>query len=119
MPINSKTKGKVGERAWVKILIDHGWAAKRTGFHQSQQGHDAPDVTCLDLPVHWEVKNQETSQPRKWMEQSIKDAKPYEVPTVVWKANRKPWLAILRAEDFLTIIQHTDLKALEESLQVK
>lgn len=119
MPIKSKNKGKVGERAWTKLLLDRGWQAKRTGFHQSQQGHDAPDVTCPELPVHWEVKNQETSQPRKWMDQSIKDAKAYEVPAVVWKANRKPWLAILKADDFLTILQCCDLKALEELIQTK
>lgn len=117
MPINSKNKGKVGERQWTKKLRDAGWDAKRTGFHQSQQGHDAPDVTCAALPFHWEVKNCETSQIRKWISQSVGDAKPYEIPTVVWKSNHRPWLAILKADDLLTILQCCDLKALEELIQ--
>tara|TARA_S200002703_G_scaffold21157_1_gene17672 strand:+ start:4216 stop:4584 length:369 start_codon:yes stop_codon:yes gene_type:complete len=115
--MNSKDKGKRGERMWVKVLQFFGYTAKRTGFHQSQQGHDAPDVTCHDLPVHWEVKNTEKALIRDWLAQSEGDAKDYEIPCVVWKKNHGKWIAILQAEHLLTIFQCCDIKALEEQIQ--
>lgn len=116
--INAKEKGKRGERAWTKVLRDHGYEAKRTGFHQSQQGHDAPDVTCEGLPIHWEVKNTEKCLILPWMAQSLGDAKDHEIPVVVWKKNHGKWLAILPAEDLLKMIQSCDLKQLEELIQI-
>ena len=117
MKLNSKEKGKRGERAWTKILKAYGYEAKRTGFHQSQQGHDSPDVTCPDLPVHWEVKNSEQCLIRDWIAQASGDARSYEIPVVTWKSNRRPWIAILKAEDLLTMLQCCDVKALEELIQ--
>lgn len=115
--INSKDKGKRGERAWVSVLKDYGWTAKRTGHHQSQQGYDAPDVTCTDLPIHWEVKRSEKCLIRDWMAQAAGDAKHAEIPVVVWKRNHSKWVAILPAEMLLAILQTSDLKALEELIQ--
>jgi hypothetical protein len=117
--MNSKDKGKRGERMWVSVLKFFGFDAKRTGFHQSQQGHDAPDVTCHDLPVHWEVKNTEKALLRDWLAQAQGDAKPYQIPCVVWKRNHGKWIAILQAEHLLTIFQCCDVKALEEQIQTK
>ena len=116
--INSKRKGASGERAWVQVLQEHGYTAKRTGFHQSQQGHDAPDVTCHDLPIHWEVKNTERCQIRDWLSQAAGDCKEYQIPVITWKSNNREWVAILTAKDLLKIIQTCDLKALEEAIQL-
>lgn len=114
---NSKEKGKRGERAWTKVLLQHGWTARRTGFHQSQQGHDSPDVTCPDLPVHWEVKNAEKALIRDWLAQAKGDCKHGQIPVVAWKRNNAPWVAMLPAHDLLTIFQCCDLRALEELIQ--
>lgn len=115
--INSKRKGAAGERAWVQVLQEHGYTAKRTGFHQSQQGHDAPDVTCHDLPIHWEVKNTEKCQIRDWLSQAAGDCKEYQIPVITWKSNNREWIAILTAKDLLKLIQTCDIKALEEAIQ--
>lgn len=118
-PINAKEKGKRGEREWTKVLLEAGYDARRTGFHQSQQGHDAPDVTCKEIPIHWEVKNTEKCLILPWMAQSIGDAKDHEIPCVVWKKNQGRWIAILPAKDLMKMIQCCDLKALEELIQMK
>lgn len=116
--INSKQKGARGERAWVSILKYFGFDARRTGFHQSQQNHDSPDVSCKDLPVHWEVKNTEKALIRDWIAQAAGDARDTEIPVVVWKKNHGKWIAILQAEDLLRIFQCADIKALEEWIQI-
>lgn len=118
MPINSKDKGKRGERAWKEMLEKYGWEARRTGFHQSQQGHDAPDVTCEALPAHWEVKSAKKCLIGPWMDQAANDAKPYQMPIVAWKPDRKDWVVMLNAEYLLILFQNADLKAVEERLQI-
>jgi len=117
-PINSRAKGKSGERAWTKVLLEAGYDARRTGFHQSQQGHDAPDVTCKEIPIHWEVKRTEKCLILPWMAQSIGDAKDHEIPCVVWKKSHGQWLAIMPAKDLIKMVQCCDLKALEELIQL-
>ena len=116
---NARQKGARGERAWVKKLAEFGWESQRTGFHQSQMGCESADVTCKDLPVRWEVKNAERCLVRDWLAQVIGEAKDYEVPVVAWKANNHPWVAMLPADKFLTILQCCDLKQLEELIQTK
>jgi hypothetical protein len=116
---NARQKGARGERAWVKKLAEFGWESQRTGFHQSQMGCESADVTCKDLPVHWEVKNTEKALIRDWLAQSEGDAKDYEIPCVTWKKNHGKWIAILQAEHLLTILQTCDLKQLEELIQTK
>jgi len=117
--VNAKEKGKRGERMWVSVLRFFGFKAKRTGFHQSQQGSDAPDVTCPDTsPIHWEVKNTKLCKIKDWMSQAEGDCKPWEIPVIVWR-NEARWVAILPdAEDFLEILQKSDLKDLEEQRQI-
>ena len=116
---NARQKGARGERAWVKKLAEFGYESKRTGFHQSQVGCGSPDVTCEALPIRWEVKNAERCMIRDWLAQVAGEAKEYEVGVVTWKSNNRPWVAMLPAEEFLTILQACDLKQLEELIQQK
>jgi hypothetical protein len=53
--MNSRQKGKRGERAWRDVLLAHGFQARRG--RQFPGSPDSPDVVCPDLPtVHFEVK---------------------------------------------------------------
>ena len=117
--VNAKEKGKRGESMWVKTLRFFGWEAKRTGFHQSQMGCESPDVTCEALsPIRFEVKNTKLCKIKDWMSQAEGDCKPWEIPVIVWRHEAR-WVAILPdAEDFLEILQKTDLKDLEEQRQI-
>lgn len=101
--INSKRKGSAGERAVAEILREHGYADAR----RSQQycGHNGdPDV--VGLPgYHLEVKRVERLNLEAAFEQSVRDARDGEIPVVVHRRNRKPWMITMRFEDFLPLLE--------------
>ena len=103
MPINSRTKGKVGELEFVHYLGDHGLDAYRG--QQFRGGAGSPDVVCLSLPdVHFEVKRVEAGNPYKWLEQAIADGGPANLNIVAHRKNKREWLAILPMEDLLRLL---------------
>ena len=118
--MNSKDKGKRGERLWVAALSFFGFRATRTGHHQSQSGCESPDVTCsATSPIHWEVKFSKTARLGDWMAQAKGDAKDWQGPVVVWR-NKGKWVAIFPdAENLLELLQHADLRAFEEQKQLE
>lgn len=100
--MNSKQKGARGEREFAQFLRDHGYTDARRG--QQYNGLDGEDV--VGLPgYHCEVKRVERLNIYDAMDQSINDAKDKQVPIVCHKKNRKNWLIILRAEDFIKILK--------------
>jgi Holliday junction resolvase len=112
--LNSKNKGKVGEREIAQILTHQGgWQARRTGFMQSQQNHGAADVECKALPIHWEVKRTEKVSLHDWIAQAKGGAKEEEIPVIAWRKNNAPWYAILPLDDLIEILQCADLEALK------
>jgi len=98
--MNSKKKGKGGELEFAKVLRFHGWEARR-GV-QYGGGGDAPDLVT-NTPFHWEVKRCEYLAIRDWMAQAERDAagKPW---AIAWRRNSGPWMAILKANDFLPLL---------------
>ena len=99
---NSRRKGKVGELEWAKFLRDHGYEARRG--QQYKGGGDSPDVTGLP-GIHQEVKRVEQFSLYSAMDQSKRDAADAEVPIVVHRRNRKPWVVVMDAEDFLKMYE--------------
>ena len=100
---NSIAKGKVGEREWANVLKEHGYTGARRG-QQFKGGGDSPDV--LGLPgIHQEVKRVEKLHLYKAMEQSKRDAADGEIPIVIHRQNRQPWVVIMDAEDFLDLYE--------------
>ena len=96
---NSIAKGKKGEREWANFLKEHGYKDARRG-QQFKGGGDSPDV--IGLPgIHQEVKRVEKLHLWPAIEQSKRDAAPDEIPIVAHRANRRPWIVIMNAEDFL------------------
>lgn len=114
--VNSRQKGSRTERFLAQRITAAGWTARRTGFYQSQAGHDAADVECKDLPIHWECKGCERLQLRDWMAQAIGDCRDDQMPVVAWKSKSRPWIAALLLDDLLMMLQHTDLKSLSEAI---
>jgi hypothetical protein len=103
--VNSRQKGARGEREFRDWLIDRGHKARRG--QQFAGGNDSPDVvTDLDELIHWEVKRTESCSPYKYLEQAIDDAKVTQIPVVVHKQSRKDWIAFIRAEDLLKLIEN-------------
>lgn len=96
----SRERGKRGERQFAKELQDRGLVARRG--QQFRGGPDSPDVICESLPdLHFEVKNREQHRPWDWMAESCCDMGPGQIPVVAMKRNRKPWLVVMRLDDFV------------------
>lgn len=99
---NSRRKGKDGELEWAKFLKEHGYDAHRG--QQYKGGGDSPDVTGLP-GIHQEVKRVEQFSLYTALDQSKRDAADAEIPIVIHRRNRKPWVVVMDAEDFLTMYE--------------
>jgi hypothetical protein len=101
MGMMSKRKGKSAENEAAKLLSDAGFPARRG--QQFCGSPDSPDVVCESLGFHIEVKRCEKLSLYKALEQAQSDAG--DKPAVVFhRRNRKLWVVILDAEDFLKIV---------------
>lgn len=102
MPINSKTKGKTGELEVAALLRQHGFDARRG--QQFSGGGESPDVVHSIPGVHVEVKRTERLQLYPAMAQAMKDAPADAMPVVFHRANRKDWIVVMNAGDFLNLV---------------
>ncbi len=106
--MNSREKGKRGERRWRDVLRDAGFQKAHRGVQYSG-GADSPDVACPELPgIHFEVKAVEALNIWRAMSQSIADAGAHKIPVVAHTRNRSGWLVTMRAEDWLALIRQSD-----------
>ena len=109
MPINSRDKGKRGERMWRDVCRSHGFdKVRRTAQYCGNTG-DASD--CVGLPnIHQEVKFVENLNVRKAYEQAEHDAKKSgDMPIVAWKKSNQKWLVIMSADDWFRIYKESEL----------
>ena len=108
--INSKDKGKRGERMFAAYLNENCKHADARRGQQFQGGPESP-VVVSSLPYHFEVKFRENLNVHKAMEQARKEAPPEKTPNVQWKKSREDWLTILLTDDFLKIVNRKDTAA--------
>lgn len=101
MSINSKDKGKRGERLFRDLCKEHGFDEARRGQQYSGANGDA-DVVGLPN-IHAEVKFVEKLNLRSAMDQSINDKREGELPIVAHKTSRKPWLITMLADDWFSL----------------
>lgn len=96
MSVNSRQKGKRGEREAAKALGEAlGLTCRRA---QQYSGLGSADVVGVD-GLHIEVKRTETFRIHDAVAQASADAANGDVPLVLHKKNGKPWLAIVKVED--------------------
>lgn len=101
--MNSKRKGKVGEREFAALLREHGFDARR-GV-QFSGGADSPDVVSDALTwLHFEVKRTQALNLVDACAQAEGDSggKPW---VVAHRRNHAPWLITMRAETFLRLLR--------------
>ena len=99
----SRNKGKTGERELAHELTQVLGVSARRGV-QFQGGTDSPDVVA-DLPgIHIECKRTERFRLYEALEQAVEDAG-NNVPVVLHRQNRQPWVAVIRLDDLPTIVQ--------------
>lgn len=102
---HSRNKGKRGEREVAKILQTAGFPARRTVQYNGRAG--TADV--VGVPgMHIEVKFVEKESVRTWYKQAERDAEAsseQEIPVVVHRKSREPWLVTLSLANFIKIIK--------------
>ena len=104
MAVNSRNKGKRGElEAAKKIAALFGVAARRG--QQFSGGAESPDIVTGLKGVHFEVKFVEKLNLRDAMEQSKRDAASDEIPVVMHRTSRKPWLITVVADDLPRLVK--------------
>ena len=105
MTINSKQKGSRAERLLAQILREHGYENARRSAQYCGNTGDAADIVDAIPGLHIECKWQEQLRLWSWYEQSQHDANDGEIPTVIFRQNRKPWMVCVSLEDFLKILK--------------
>lgn len=109
--MNSREKGKRGEREFASLCREHGFVRARRG--QQYNGIDGQDV--VGLPgIHVEVKRTERLDLYAALAQSKHDAAGIELPIVAHRRNNCRWVIIMDAEDWFRLYRGSDV--LEEAL---
>lgn len=97
--MNSRDKGKKGEREFAALCRDQGYDARRA--QQYAGGVESADV--VGLPgIHIEVKRVERLNIEDAMAQSVRDAGD-QVPIVAHRKNNCEWLITMKADDWFQI----------------
>ena len=98
--INSKRKGNNGELEVAHKFQDKGFDARRGQQFSGLQG----DADVVGVPyLHIEVKRTNRLQLDKAMEQSVRDAREGEIPTVISRKDNQEGRITLTLEDFMPI----------------
>lgn len=98
MAVNGKAKGKRGELEIAHIMQGYGFEARRGQQFSGLQG----DADVVGVPyLHLEIKRVQALNLDKAMEQSQRDAREGEIPTVVHRKDRQEWRITLSLEDFM------------------
>ena len=99
MPVNSREKGKRGEREWASICREEGYNVRRGQQYSGIEGAD-----CVGLPgIHQEVKRVETLNIEQALKQSTRDAKEGEIPIVAHRKNGEKWKVTMWASDWFKL----------------
>lgn len=101
--MNSRLKGKVGEREFASVLRENGFEARRG--QQFSGGADSPDVVSPALPwLHVEVKRVQHLNLTDACVQAEADCggKPW---IVAHRRNHAPWLITMTADFFFRLLR--------------
>lgn len=99
----SRRKGANAEREVAELLRSHGFQARRG--RQYSGSPDSPDV-AHDIPgLFLEVKRTERFSLYPALEQAKQDRRAGDIPVVMHRQNGREWVAVLSADDLLTILR--------------
>jgi hypothetical protein len=104
-PLRARPKGKgnAGEREVVDLLHAHGWTRAYRNFGSGSQG--GGDIIGGPVGLHIEVKRQERCTIWEWIAQAEGDARPTDIPAVVFRRNRCGWYACVPLDELLALLQ--------------
>ena len=92
----SRDKGKVGEREARDVILSWGLPAHRG--RQFKGTPDSPDVVTVP-GLHCEVKRRNAGSVTAWMEEAEEEVRPGDIPFILHRRDRKPWLVTVLAAD--------------------
>ncbi len=98
--MNSRNKGKVGERQLAKVLQSYGYDTRRGQQYAGING-DA-DVVGIE-GLHIECKRCQQVRDEEFIKQAERDARENETPVVMYRRNNEQWKVCMRLEDFMKI----------------
>lgn len=101
--MNSRQKGKRGEREWAKVLNTLFGLTARRGV-QYQGSFNSPDVVGSWKGTHPEVKRVENLDLDAAIQQAVADAG-MSVPYVAHRKNNCPWLVTVRVDDLAAFVR--------------
>lgn len=103
MGAKSRRKGAAGEREWCAELRNYGFPHAERALDQPRSG--GGDVPLP--PILWEVKRRAKNVVYDFMGQAENAVKFYPgctVPAVALRADSKPWVIVMEADDFFKIL---------------
>ena len=110
MAINSNKKGKAGERELANYQTARGFPSRRG--QQYRGGNESPDVICDRIEAAGfleECKRVEALNIHKAIDKCAEDCDGSILsPVVMHRKNGTQWLATLRLDDFLELIDKID-----------
>ena len=102
MAINSRNKGRVGERELASILREYGYDTRRGQQYCGANG----DADVVGIPgLHIECKRVERLNIEDAIAQSRRDAREGEIPVVMHRKNHCEWLVTMTLEDWFKIFR--------------
>lgn len=98
-----KGKGNRAEREVVDTLRAMGWTSARRNFGSGSQG--GGDIVGGPADVHLECKHHERCSIWEWISQAEGDARPTDLPVVVFRRNRSQWMACIPADELFALLK--------------
>jgi hypothetical protein len=98
-----RAKGNRFERLVIDMLKERGWSSAYRNFQSGGQG--GGDVIGGPANVHIEAKHRETLALWKWLAQAEAEARPTDIPIVVFKRNGSQVYAVLPFDELLALLQ--------------
>lgn len=98
----SRSKGQRGEREFAAMATDQLGAVVKRELGQERDG--GGDVRIGRWIV--QVKRQERARVLEWYRQALADSQTGGgFPVVAWKASGEPWLVVLDARDWFSLVR--------------
>lgn len=98
--MNSRRKGKVGERE-ARDVVRCWWFASDCIRAAQSNGKHSADLLYAGEGVHVEVKRRRRIQASDFMAQAVTDARKEEFPVVLMREDNGGWMVMFRVEDSL------------------
>lgn len=102
----SRDKGKRGELELAHVLRDYGYDTRRGQQFNGRQG----DADVIGLPdIHIECKRVERLDLYAAVEQSKRDARKGEAPTVMHRRNGREWLVTMPLGEWMKLYKEAEI----------